>query len=216
MTATVDEPLEDLGRVDDAQMRLERLIADLTDEDVRRPSALPGWSVGHLLSHVARNAESHSHRAEGAVRGEVVEQYPGGFEGRARAIEAGAGRPAAVIIADVHDTAATLRRDWRDVPSDAWTNPTRDVLGRERPLASLVGRRWQELEVHAVDLRLGTTHRDWSDDFVSVWLPRLRSGLAARLPDGAEMTVQLDERDELAWLYGRIHPEGSPTLSPWA
>jgi len=28
-----------------------------TDADVRAPSLLPGWTRGHVLSHIARNAD---------------------------------------------------------------------------------------------------------------------------------------------------------------
>jgi maleylpyruvate isomerase len=30
----------------------------LTDEMVNRPSRLPDWTVGHVLAHLARNADS--------------------------------------------------------------------------------------------------------------------------------------------------------------
>ena len=188
-----------------------------------RPARLPGWTVGHLLAHVARNADSHTLRAEAAARDEVVDQYPGGFEGRAAEIEAGAARPAAEQVADLAASAARMTAAWAAVPEPAWANITRDVGGRERPLSALPGRRWQELEVHAVDLGLGPTHRDWSDDFVSVWLPRLRSEIPGRVGSGvdadevaAQAASVLDERDELAWLYGRLPRTDLPELRAWA
>ena len=72
-------PNEDIARVGDAQTRFDAVIAGLTDDDARRASRLPDWTVGHVLAHVARNADSHVRRAEAATRGEVVEQYPGGW-----------------------------------------------------------------------------------------------------------------------------------------
>ena len=72
-------------------------IERLSDDDVRSPSLLPEWTVGHVLSHVARNADSHRERAEAAAAGEVVEQYVGGYAGRAAAIELGAVRPSGEI-----------------------------------------------------------------------------------------------------------------------
>jgi hypothetical protein len=100
---------------------------------------------------------------------------------------------------------------WRAAPESAWTNLTRDVRGRERPLAALVLRRWQELEVHLVDLGRGITHREWSDDFVGEWLPRLREFFPGR----PETPADLDERDELAWLYGRLQRDDLPVLPSW-
>ncbi len=75
-----------------AQAALNETLKGLTDDVARRPSRLPGWSAGHLLSHVARNADSVVWRLEGAARGELRDQYPGGLEQRRDDIEAGAGR----------------------------------------------------------------------------------------------------------------------------
>ena len=208
--------LVDFRRVEDAQARFEALIAGLTDADARRASLLPGWTVGHLLTHVARNADSHTRRSEAAGRGEVVEQYPGGFEGRAAEIEAGSARSASELVGDVRTSATRLAETWRGLPDAAWSMTTRDVGGRERPLSALVDRRWQELEVHAVDLGLGTTHRDWPEAFVAAFLPRVRETLPARLGPGTDAPADLDERDELAWLYGRLTRPDLPILLPWS
>ena len=211
-------PLDDLTRVASAEARLASSLVTLTDEEVRRPSLLPGWTVGHVLTHVARNADSHRRRADAAARGEVVDQYAGGVAGRAAAIEDGARRPAAALVDDVARSRGAMQAAWRRVPVDRWGAVSRDVGGRARPLHTLPARRWQEVEVHQVDLGLGVTPRDWPDEFVAVWLPRLRAGLAARLPDGASAPPagSLDERDELAWLYGRLSRDDLPPLAPWA
>jgi maleylpyruvate isomerase len=207
-----------MARVAGAQRRFEAAVSGLRDADVRRPSLLPGWTVAHVLAHVARNADSHARRADGAVRGEVVEQYVGGVDGRQREIDASAAAPADALVADVADSAARLEAAWRRVPDDAWDGTTRDVGGRERPLRDLPARRWQELEVHVVDLGLGVTYEDWPDDFVAVWLPRLRAGLPSRLPQGtrAPSLDGLSEREELAWLYGRLTVARLPALAPWS
>ena len=204
-------PHDDIARVLDAQRRFDDAIEGFTDDDVRRMTALPEWTIGHLLTHVARNADSHTRRSEAAARDEVVEQYPGGFEGRAAEIEAGASRSAAALIDDVRVSASTMHRVWGSMPDTAWANVTRDVGGRTRPLADLVFRRWQELEVHAVDLGVGITYRDWSDDFVEQWLPRLRASFA----DRPATPAGFDDRDELAWLYGRLKGDDLPPLPPW-
>jgi maleylpyruvate isomerase len=210
-------PSVDLARVEAAQHRFESAVAGLDDAAVRGPSLLPTWTVAHVLAHIARNAESHARRAYAAARGELVDQYPGGYEGREREIQATAALPAAEVLREVHETAAHLRVAWCEVPERAWDGMTRDVAGRERPLSDLPSRRWQELEVHLVDLDMGITYEAWSDEFVAAWLPRLRSTLRARLPSGAspKATGTLTEREELAWLYGRLIREGLPSLAPW-
>ena len=210
-------PERDLERVRGAQARLEDAIAGLDDTGTREASLLPGWTVGHVLTHLARNADSHRRRADAAGRGEVVEQYPGGAAGRAAEIDGGAGRSADELRRDVETSAEALSISWAILAEDAWERPTLDVMGRERPLHDLVGRRWQELEVHGIDLGIGLTPRWWSADFVHDRLPVLRMTLPGRLGPGARApeAATLDERDELAWLYGRLHRADLPELAPW-
>lgn len=208
-------PAADIVRVAAAQERFESTIASITDRDARRKTALPGWTVAHVLTHVARNADSHRRRADAAIAGQVVEQYTGGFAGREEEIQHGALRSANELVVDLRVSAAELHRTWAATPEGAWLRPTVDVGGRRRRLNELPGRRWQELEVHLVDLGLGPTHRDWSDDFVECWLPRLRSSLEGRIAPSASVPRVDDARDELAWLYGRLTGPGWPVLAPW-
>jgi hypothetical protein len=109
----------------------------------------------------------------------------------------------------------TLEQAWRTVPDAAWVGITRDVSGLERPLHALPARRWQELEVHLVDLDIGVSHRDWSDDFVTAWLPKTRAVMTEMLPAGVELPDLGDPRDELAWLYGRLRRKDLPALPAW-
>jgi maleylpyruvate isomerase len=201
-----------IGRVVDAHRRLLVAIEGLTDDQVRGRSLLPGWTVGHVLTHVARNADSHVHRSDAAIRGDVVDQYAGGLDGREAAIAAGAARSAAEIIDDVRRSAAAVDAAWRDLPVAAWTGRSRDANGHERPLFELPSRRWQEVEVHLVDLDIGVSHRDWPDDFVLEWLPRTRE----RMWDRVDVSAQFDDpRDELAWLYGRLRRDDLPDPPAW-
>ena len=61
-----------------AHGRLLSSVEALTDEQVRAASRLPQWTIAHLLTHLARNAEGHARRLEGALRGQDVARYPGG------------------------------------------------------------------------------------------------------------------------------------------
>jgi maleylpyruvate isomerase len=151
------------------------------------------------------------------MQGEAVEQYVGGYEGRADEINVGADRSADTLVADVIESAHRLHTTWDDVSNAAWSAPTRDVAGRELKLRDLPSWRWEELEVHLVDLAVGPTYRDWSEEFVRAWLPRLRPSLRVRLPDqtSAAAPGTLDSRDELAWLYGRLERTDLPVLAPW-
>lgn len=208
----------DRQHVDQAQERFLGVIADLSDSDVRHPSLLPTWTVAHVLTHVARNADSHRRRAEAAIRGEIVDQYPGGYRARVAEIDVGATRPARELVDDVRTSADAMDAAWREVPDAAWAAVTRDVSGHERPLRALPARRWQELEVHLVDLDVGVTYWDWTAAFVEHWLSQMRTTGDQRLPAGARPPEAgtLDEREELAWLYGRLNRPDLPRLTPWA
>src|SRR3954470_17735127 len=117
-------PTRDIEGCRAAHAALAATIDGLTDEVARRPSRLPDWSVGHLLTHIARNADSVVRRLDGAVRGEVVAQYEGGREGRASAIEAGAHRSAAELIADVREASARCDATCASVAAEVWERPT--------------------------------------------------------------------------------------------
>jgi maleylpyruvate isomerase len=175
-------------------------IADLSDDVARRPSRLPGWSVGHVLTHLARNADSVVWRLEGASLGEVRDQYPGGLEQRTGDIDAGAGRPAAELVADVRLSAGAVERAMRDLPLAAWAAPSRTSRGVVEDSRDVVLSRWREVVVHHGDVGLGPV--PFPPALIDVWLPRELPRLAER-GDPAEL---------LAWVIGRGEP---PVLNPW-
>lgn len=195
-------PTSDIAGIARGQAALAATIADLTDEVARLPSRLPGWSVSHVLTHVARNADSVVRRLEGAAAGRVVDQYAGGAEGRARGIEAGAGRPAAELVADVLATNRAVEAALTAFPDEAWDRLTRSVSGSEQPARDVVFSRWREVEVHHVDLGVGYTPAQWPGDLVERWLPHAK----------AQFLDTVDQRTLLAWLVGRA---AAPQLEPW-
>ena len=105
---------------------------------------------------------------------------------------------------------------WLALPNDVWDAPTTNVSGVDRPLSALVGRRWQELEVHVIDLGIGPTYRDWSSDFVDARLPRMRAAARRDNPRIELPTSDAfrDGREELAWLYGRVARPDLPSIAP--
>ena len=175
-------------------------IAGLSDDVARGPSRLPGWSVGHVLTHIARNADSVVWRLEGATRGELRDQYPGGLAQRAADIEAGAGRPAAELVRDVQRTADAVERTMAGLSPAAWDAPSRTSRGVVEDSRDAVLSRWREVVVHHGDLGLGPV--PFPPALVEAWLPRELPRLAER-GDPAEL---------LAWVIGRGEP---PVLAPW-
>jgi maleylpyruvate isomerase len=196
-------PTEDIQACADAHARLLERVRDLDDEIARRPSRLPGWSVGHVLTHVARNADSVVRRLAAAVGGELVEQYVGGSEGRAAAIEEGAGRAAAELVEDVRATSEAVDRLCLEVPESVWDREVLVYGGPKRiSTPRLVFTRWREVEIHHVDLGLGYEPGDWPPSLVDRLLPEVLEGL----PERADRSLLL------AWGLGR---GGAPELASW-
>jgi maleylpyruvate isomerase len=230
-------PAADIERCTAAQARLAATLMALSDEDVRRPCLLPGWTVGHVITHLARNADSHVRILEAAARGDVVDQYPGGDEQRDGDIKAGAGRPAAALVADLAEAAGRLQAVWAAISEDTWQTGEGRMRSGMWPVATLPFLRWREVEVHHVDLGLGYTFSDWPDSYVDAELPRVLADLPRRLPPGTGLALRATDTGEawtvsvpeglvgevevvgerrwlLAWLIGRIPHPTLPQLGP--
>ncbi len=158
------------------------------DVDMRAPSALPDWTRGHVLTHLGRNADGIAATLAGALRGEIVLRYPDGPAGRAADIEAGSGRSAVELIADVRESAARLDRIFGAVTdAGAWERPT----DSDRPAHTWLNNRWREVEIHRVDLLGSYGPPDWPAAFVDYLLPRLvrPDALAPRLSGAVRIEV---------------------------
>jgi maleylpyruvate isomerase len=186
-------------------------LQHLTDDQVTQASLLPGWTVGHVATHIARNAEGHVRMFDAAIRGDVAEMYPGGREQRTGDIEAGAQRSAAALLADVTETAAHLEATWAATPAEAWAG--RGItFGGELTLNELVFIRWREATVHHADLDLDFAWSDWDAEYVRVELARLTMLWASRKPMGlTELppeALRAGDHHRVAWLLGRAEIDG--------
>lgn len=191
-----------------AHQRLLATLRDVDDQTARRPSLLPGWSVGHVLTHLARNADGHVRRLEGAMRGEEVARYPGGKAQRDGEIEEGSLRPARDLAEDVARSAQRLEDAWSRSRAMDW--PNRHLVGDDHwPTTTSPLRRLREVEVHHVDLGLGYKLTDWPEEYLRWELPVVLAELPQRLrrPD--------DARWLLAWLIGRSEALERLELDPW-
>ncbi len=208
----VDEQAHDaevvVGLCRASHARLLERIRDLDPAAPQRASLLPGWTIGHVLTHLARNADGHSLRLEGALRGDDVPRYPGGRAQRDADIDAGAARPLGELVDDVEASARRLEGIWARCIEAGW--PHRELLADDTwPVIESPFRRLREVEVHHVDLDAGYTPEDWPEAYVERELPAVLEGLPARLdPDGS--------RRLLAWLIGRRGDPGGVELEPWA
>jgi maleylpyruvate isomerase len=223
----MDDENNVLADLQSATGRLLDGMAGLSDAAARQPSLLPGWSRGHVLTHLARNAEGSTRLLTWARTGVPGYEYESA-EARAAEIEAGAGRPAEALVEDVRRTAAALEQAAAGMPPQAWQRVVRYTGGQERPADVILPSRLAEVLIHHVDLDHGFTPEDWPRPFVTGMLTLLagslgqRDGMAAmRLAscDGggiftigragsAGITVTGSEPELLAWLLGRSDGRG--------
>ncbi|GAA1588203.1 MULTISPECIES: maleylpyruvate isomerase family mycothiol-dependent enzyme [Kribbella] len=209
--------------------RLLALTADLDDPTARGDSVLPGWSRGHVITHIAYFSEAMTRQVEEALQGRLVEVYDGGRPARDAAIEAGAGRPAAELKTHLTQAVGTLLASWDKVSPTDWPLP---ILHRNSNLSAGLQATWRELTIHTSDLDLGVTPADWSEDFCLHLLDFLRP----RTPDNTHLILQSPTTtwdngtgegilltgtfpDLTAWYAGRPTPGPVtgplPDLLPW-
>jgi maleylpyruvate isomerase len=239
------EVAESLAGIQDATGRLLATVAGLTDAPMREPSLLPGWSRGHVLTHIARNADGLANLLRWARTGTEVPMYASS-RARSSDIEAGAGRAAAELAADLRESAARFAAQAASLPDDAWTVQVKALNGPAFPAHEVLQRRWSEVEIHHVDLTAGYRPGDWPEDFVADALPRVTDSFAGRhdapaclvwadgapsaarigpdRPDRPQLFVHGPPAELLAWLLGRGSGVGlqvsgdaarAPVLPPW-
>ncbi|MCZ9352286.1 maleylpyruvate isomerase family mycothiol-dependent enzyme [Streptomyces mutabilis] len=221
----------DLECVRDATERLLTEVGKLDNASVTKSSRLPGWTRGHVLAHLARNADALVNVLEGRpmyVSGEV----------RDADIERDAPRPLDVQLADVRESAARFQ-DICAVPAD-WSRTVELRNGVTDTASRVPFRRWVEVELHHVDLGIGYELEDLpaefterETDFLAARFAGHRDVAPTRLTDGTrawrtgretggpEVTVTGRPADLLGWLAGRragsaLTVEGGPlpTLPP--
>ena len=159
------------------------IAASLDDAAVAAPSELPGWTRGHVLAHVTGIANAMARQVEYSTRGERIELYDGGFEGRNRAIELAAGHGAEQHRAAVGAAIDRALAAFGSLDEEGWQAPItfRDGVVFDGGLAL-----WRELTIHATDLGTGRGPETWSRPFCE----HLFGFLAARVPEGERFVLQ--------------------------
>jgi maleylpyruvate isomerase len=193
----------DVAGAADAHQRLLAHLDESLAADPRQPSLLPGWTIGHVLTHLARNADGCVRMLDG------LEQYEGGMKRRAADIEAGAPRRMEELVDDVRSAIWRLEQRWA-APVD-WTASAPAASG-DVPLDDVPFRRWREVEIHRADLGLGYTFADMPAEYVRLELRRMEMLWSARKPMGMtrlpEPAMLTPPHERLAWLMGRTSIDG--------
>lgn len=215
-----------LSQVEESTRRVLATAAELKPDAVAEPSTLPGWTRGHVLAHLARNADSLVNLLTGARTGTDIPQYAD-HEARDRDIERDAPRPPDVQLADLRDSHARFAEAAALMDPGAWAASVRHRSGYVFPASDIPHKRLLELEYHHVDLAAGYTPADWPESFAVAEFRRLASNLAgkadlpavelvaedtgdrAAIGSGAPaLTVEGPVRALTAWLSGRSTGDG--------
>jgi maleylpyruvate isomerase len=194
----VDEALPE------ATARLVRTTDALPDAAYAEPSDLPGWTRGHVLAHLALNAEGLAGALGGVVEGEQVPMYASDEARDADIAELAATSPgelrSRLLAACTHlrDAIAAVPPDRRDGTVE------RTPGGRTFPVEAVPWMRLKEVEIHHADLAAGYDRGRWSVPFARHLMDSMR------IPGetGPGFTAQATDVDG-SWTYG----EGGPTVS---
>lgn len=215
----------DLASVRDATERLLTATGKLDNASVARPSRLPGWTRGHVLAHLARNADALVNVLEGRP------MYASG-DTRDADIERDAPRALDVQLADVRDSAARFQ-DAGAAPAD-WSRTVELRNGVRDSAARVPFRRWAEVELHHVDLGIGYELEDLPAEFTQREIEFLAGRFTGhpdvpptRFTDGTHAWRTGNEADEpgpavtgaradlLGWLAGRRDGSGLTVEGGW-
>ncbi|MEU9005282.1 maleylpyruvate isomerase family mycothiol-dependent enzyme [Streptomyces sp. NPDC059982] len=192
--------VHDLRSVREATERLLTAVTKLDNAALAEESLLPGWSRGHVLAHLARNADALVNVFEGRPMYESA-------AARDADIARDAGRPLEEHLADLRDSAARFLAT-TEAPQD-WSR-TVELRNGVTDLASNVPfRRLVEAELHHVDLNVGYGLGDLPEEFTDREIAFLADRWSGR-PDVPPVTLRAENGD--VWHTGG--PEGAPvTLS---
>ncbi|WP_328912810.1 MULTISPECIES: maleylpyruvate isomerase family mycothiol-dependent enzyme [unclassified Streptomyces] len=241
MTLQRPDPVTDTTAVAEATERLLDAVAALPEPALAEPSLLPGWTRGHVLAHLARNADGLRNLLTWARTGTETPMYDSA-EARDQEIERDAGRPLAEHLDDLRASARRLAEATAEVPPAAWAAQVALRTGRVIAAAEIPYRRLVEVLLHHVDLDIGYGCADLPAGFAARELALLADGLtghegiaAVRLEDtgdGSRWTIGAAAEPDLAvsgstsalltWVSGRgsgddlaVAPEGPlPVLPP--
>lgn len=150
MTTVPDREFR-IAHLTEASTRLLEALAAVPPESLRDPSLLPDWTVGHVATHLARNADAQRNLLHWAATGVETPMYPSP-QARNDDIEAGARREPEEILSDLNASVVRLAQAIDAQPGAAWTALVRQSRGGPVPAEVILDARLAEVELHHHDL----------------------------------------------------------------
>jgi maleylpyruvate isomerase len=231
----VSRPERELSWVADGQALFERTVEDL--DDLGAPSRLPGWTRGHVVTHVTRNAEGLCRLLTWAQTGIETPMYPS-VQARDADIEVGALRPHTEQLDDLHRAGAAFAAAAKELSTHHWYATVRTRHGSV-PASWIPWARVRELWLHLVDLDAGIEINAMPEDIATMlvrdvadWMHiRVQARIELQIPGQASVAFGPDDGPPTAvsgpvqqlagWMTGRsadthlTAPDGLPKLPPW-
>lgn len=141
--------------VRDATARVEAAVARFREDRgldaFTATSRLPGWTVGHVVTHLARNADGLRRVLVGARVEQQLLPYDSP-QARADDIERGATRSTDTVALDLLAADRHLAETIDDLPQHTWAFEIDLGRGGPAPAAVVLATRLGELELHHDDL----------------------------------------------------------------
>lgn len=220
---------------------LHERVATVDDAAAKEASLLPGWTRGHVITHLARNADGLVNLLTWARTGVEHPMYTSDAD-RDAAIDEGAYRMSRVLREDVAAAEQRFFAAADELPAAAWSATITTRRGTELPAHRIPWLRMSEVTIHLVDLgcgdgfdtvlpKLGESTGELIDHIVNMFggrqLPAVT--LDVTMPDdgnrrwsfgdGEPVTVSGPAHAAVGWLTGRADGAGLagnvPTLPRW-
>lgn len=155
----------------EATQRLVRTVDSFHGDDWAGPSGLPGWSRGHVVAHLALNAEGLATALHGLVGDGPTPPMYASQDARDADIESLATAEHDELRARLLGGSTDFAEAFAALPADALTTTIERVPGgRTFPAGDSVLMRWREVEIHHADLDRGYSRQDWPSTFRSALL----------------------------------------------
>ncbi|GIL34560.1 maleylpyruvate isomerase family mycothiol-dependent enzyme [Phycicoccus sp. DTK01] len=167
--------------------------------DAAGPTLCEGWTRGHVVTHVARNADGLARLVRSAVDGTRETMYASRDQRNAD-IDEGAGRTPAELADDLERTAAEYAAEaprlGPEHAGQALERTPGDVRGTAADIPMM---RLREVTWHHVDLDAGFGFADLEPELLLAFLDEEAERLRT-LDDAPDVTLRSDEGEE--WTVG--------------
>ncbi|MFD4643569.1 maleylpyruvate isomerase family mycothiol-dependent enzyme [Lentzea sp. NPDC058436] len=177
---------------------LYEVVEELDEAAVRGRTLLPGWTRGHVITHLARNADALVNLLTWARTGVEHQAYASRAD-RDADIEEGSHRLLQVIKADLDSACQRFDAACREFPAHSWRSEVTGPKGQTILASAVPFLRLREIWIHLIDLDAGVGFGDLPADFAEEFLDDAVKQFEGRVdPFGIEVT--LPGGDQRSWV----------------